>query len=62
MACACFANQNGEIAQRPYSSSASRFTAGALGFLDLIQCGERLELYRESFRFDTIPSRPSLQA
>src|ERR1700730_5450230 len=47
---------------RPHSSSASRFTAGASGFLLLIQSGERPDLYRESFRFETIPSRPSLQA
>jgi hypothetical protein len=29
--------------QRPQSSSASRFTAGAFGFLTLIQCGDRPE-------------------
>src|SRR5215831_20388138 len=29
--------------QRPQSSSASRFTAGAFGFLTLSQCGERPE-------------------
>jgi hypothetical protein len=29
--------------QRPQSSSASLFTAGALGFFDLIQSGERPE-------------------
>jgi hypothetical protein len=29
--------------QRPQSSSASRFTAGAAGFLTLSQCGERPE-------------------
>jgi hypothetical protein len=45
-----------------HSSSASRFTAGAFGFFDLIQCGDRPELYGESRRFDTIPSRPSSQA
>jgi hypothetical protein len=32
------------------SSSASRFTAGALGFLDLTQCRERPELYGEFAR------------
>ena len=47
---------------RPQSSSVSRFTAGALGFLLLIQCGERPDLQRESFRFDTMPLSPSLQA
>src|ERR1700730_18090536 len=46
----------------PQSSSASRVTAGACGFLLLIQSGERPERYRESLRFDTIPSSPSLQA
>jgi hypothetical protein len=35
---------------RPHSSSASRFTAGASGFLLLIQSGDRPDLYRESFR------------
>jgi hypothetical protein len=30
-------------ARRPHSSSASRFTAGASGFLLLIQSGERPE-------------------
>jgi hypothetical protein len=44
----------------PQSSSASRFTAGACGFFDLIQCRDRRELYGESRRFDTMPSRPSL--
>ena len=38
------------------SSSASRLTAGASGFLLLIQSGERPERYRESFRFDTMPA------
>ena len=37
-------------------------TAGAFGFLLLTQCRDRPELYGESRRFDTIPSRPSLQA
>src|SRR5215467_5104100 len=45
----------------PHSSSASRFTAGAVFFI-LSQSGERPERYIESFRFDTMPSRPSLQA
>src|SRR5215468_6411061 len=39
---------------RSHSSSASRFTAGASGFLLLIQSGERPDLYRESFRFETM--------
>ena len=46
----------------PQSSSASRFTAGAFGFLILSQSGERPERYVEPSRFDTIPSQPSLQA
>ena len=44
------------------SSSASRFTAGAARFFILSQSGERPERYIESLRFDTMPSRPSLQA
>src|SRR6516164_5432562 len=43
-------------------SFASRFTAGASEFFILSQSGERPERYIESFRFDTMPSRPSLQA
>jgi hypothetical protein len=31
----------------PHSSSASRFTAGAAGFLNLSRSGERPELYRD---------------
>jgi hypothetical protein len=38
------------------SSSASRFTTGAFGFLLLTQCRDRPELYGESRRFETIPS------
>src|SRR5262249_36751566 len=41
---------------------ASRFTAGAAGFLLLIQCRERPDTYGEPSRLDTIPSKPSLQA
>jgi ABC transporter substrate binding protein len=37
---------------RRQSSSASRFTAGAFGFLLLIQCGDRPERYCESLRFN----------
>ena len=44
------------------SSSASRFTAGAAGFLTLIQSFDRPNRYGEPSRFDTIPSQPSLQA
>ena len=47
---------------RPQSSSASRFTADASGFFILSQSGERPERQAESFRFDTMPSSPSLQA
>ncbi len=44
----------------PQSSSASRFTASAFGFLTFTQCGERPERYSDPRRFDTIPSQPSL--
>lgn len=33
--------------------------AGTVGFLALIQCGERPERYSDPSRFDTIPSQPS---
>ena len=46
----------------PQSSSASRCTAGAAGFLNLSQCRVRPLTYGEPRRFDTIPSQPSLQA
>ena len=46
----------------PQSSSASRLTAGAAGFLLLTQCRERPERYIEPLRFDTMPSSPILQA
>src|SRR5262245_7904777 len=46
----------------PHSSSSSRLTAGAAEFFILSQSGERPERYGESFRFETMPSRPSLQA
>jgi len=42
------------------SSSASRFTAGAFGFLTFTQFGERPERYGEPNRFDTVPSQPKL--
>ena len=45
-----------------HSSSASRFTAGAAGFLTLIQSADRPNRYGEPSRFDTMPSQPSLQA
>jgi hypothetical protein len=41
----------------PQSSSASRFTAGAAGFLNFSQSFERPERQREPSRFDTMPSR-----
>jgi hypothetical protein len=47
---------------RPQCSSASRFTAGACGFLNLSQSGERPDRYRDPSRFETIPSSPILQA
>jgi hypothetical protein len=43
------------------SSSASRLTAGAAGFLTLIQSADRPLRYFDPSRFDTIPSQPSLQ-
>src|SRR5262245_35935945 len=50
------------VRHRPQSSSASRRTASHAGFLLLIQSGERPERYADALRFDTIPSRPILQA
>jgi|ERR1700737_3532009 hypothetical protein len=50
------------VGHRPHSSSANRFTARASRFLLLIQSGERPDLYRESFRLETMPSRRSIQA
>ena len=50
------------IALFPHSSSASRFTAGAAGFLNLSQCRVRPLTYGEPSRFDTMPSLPYLQA
>src|SRR5580704_14194165 len=44
------------------SSSASRVTAGALGFLTLTQQSLRPGRYGEPRRFDTMPSQPSAQA
>jgi len=53
----------GELRHRlPHSSSASRFTAGAAGFLNLSQCRVRPLTYGEPRRFDTMPSEPSRQA
>lgn len=39
------------------SSSASRFTAGAAGFLNLNQIAGGPKTYREPSRFDTAPSK-----
>jgi hypothetical protein len=36
------------------------FPAGASGFLNLSQSGERPDRYRDPRRFKTIPSRPKL--
>src|SRR5262249_1415959 len=47
---------------RPQSSSSSRRTASQVGFLLLSQSGERPERYVEVLHFDTMPSRPILQA
>ena len=52
----------GFLYQRLQSSSASRLTAGALGFLTFTQCATRPERYGEPSRFETMPSQPSLQA
>jgi hypothetical protein len=46
--------------QRPQSFSASRFTAGALGFLTFTQYLDRPERYDEPSCFDTIPPQPSM--
>src|SRR6266480_5501817 len=46
----------------PHSSSSSRRTASQAGFLLLSQSGERPLRYVESFRFETMPSSPILQA
>src|SRR4029077_5230981 len=43
------------------SSSASRAPAGAWGFLNFSQSGDRPALYRAPRRFETIPSSPILQ-
>src|SRR5438874_8677785 len=47
---------------QPQSSSASRFTGSHTGFLHLSQSGERPERYVEALCFDTISSKPILQA
>ena len=39
------------------SSSSTRVTAGAAGFLTLIQSADRPDRYDEPSRFDTMPSR-----
>ena len=44
------------------SSSGSRVTAGAAGFLTFSQQTARPDRYAEPRRFDTIPSQPSAQA
>ena len=43
------------------SSSVSRVTAGAAGFLILIQQSARPGGYGEPKRFETMPSQPSAQ-
>ena len=53
---------SGEVTHVRHSSSASRFTAGALGFLTLSQSSDRPNRYGEPRRFDTMPSQPSVQA
>ena len=44
----------------PQSSSASRLTAGASGFLNFIRSGVRPDRYRDPSLFETIPSSPIL--
>jgi hypothetical protein len=46
----------------PQSSSASRLTAGAAGFLILSQSLSRPERYVEPSRLDTMLSQPGAQA
>ena len=46
----------------PNPSSASRFTAGASGFLNLSQSGDLPDQRRDPSRFETIPSSPILRA
>jgi hypothetical protein len=45
-----------------HSSSVSRVTAGAAGFLTFSQETTRPERYGDPSRFDTMPSQPSAQA
>jgi hypothetical protein len=47
---------------RPQSSSGSRVTAGAAGFLTFSQQTARPERYGDPSRFETMPSQPSAQA
>src|SRR5215813_7319590 len=54
--------QSGNVDLKGHSSSASRFTAGAAGFLNLSQCRMRPLTYGEPSRFDTMPLQPSLKA
>ena len=44
---------------RPQCSSASRFTAGACGFMNLSRSGERPDRYRDPSRLQTMPPAPS---
>jgi hypothetical protein len=50
---------NSRFMSAPQSSSASRFTAGAAGFLNLSQCRVRPLTYGEPSRLDTT-SRPTM--
>jgi hypothetical protein len=45
-----------------HSSSASRVTAGAAGFLTFSQQSARPDRYGDPSRFDTMPSQPSALA
>jgi hypothetical protein len=46
-----------EVNQRPQSSSASRFTAGASWFLNFTQSGDRPDRWRDPSLLETIPSK-----
>ena len=50
------------VAIQLQSSSSSRRTAGAAGFLIFSQCGNRPARYGVPSRFETMPSQPSAHA
>ena len=57
----CHGDLLASLAQRICPFRA-RFTAGAAGFLNFSQSGERPDRQRDPSRFETIPSNPILQA